>query len=105
MRIEYGMGVEYMQIALALGLMLVNVLIFIDRRPGMNIALRGARGFAVAAFASAIVALIALQHLLLQVWFHPNDDTAFLIFEMAMIGMTLTTSAAIAFWLLSRWHV
>ena len=66
MRIEYGMGVEYMQIALALGLMLVNVLIFIDRRPGMNIALHGAPASPVAALALALPAFKALQPPLLH---------------------------------------
>ncbi|KAF1007342.1 MAG: hypothetical protein GAK28_01673 [Luteibacter sp.] len=102
--VEYGMGIELLQATMAIGLIVVNVMIFVDRRHGMTIATRGARGFAVAAFASALVALMALDHLMIQVWIHPSDDTTFLWFRMAMIGMGLTTAGAVAFWILSRWH-
>ena len=98
------MGIEIFQITLALLLMLVNVLVFIDGRHGVTAATQGARGFAVAAFASAIVALMAVQHLMIQVWIHPKDETTFLIFREAMSGMGFATSAAVALWVLSRWR-
>ncbi|KAF1008590.1 MAG: hypothetical protein GAK28_01012 [Luteibacter sp.] len=105
MRVEYGMGIELIQATIAIGLMVVNVMIFVDQKHGMNAARRGARGFAVAAFASAIVALLAMDHLMIQVWIHPSDDTTFLLFRAAMTGMGLATSGAVAFWILSRWHM
>ena len=105
MAVEHGMGIENVQIGVALFLMLVNVLIFVDRRDGVPMAKRGARGFAVGAFVSAIVMLMALNHLMLQVWIHPSDDTSLMLFQTAMIGMSLATSAAVGFWIVSRWDV
>lgn len=99
------MGIEIVQITMALGLMVINVLVFMDRREGMTIAMRGARGFAVAAFGSAIVALLAMDQLMIQVWIHPKDETTFVLFRLAMTGMGLATSGAVAFWVLSRWKV
>ncbi|KAF1003101.1 MAG: hypothetical protein GAK28_04940 [Luteibacter sp.] len=105
MGIEHGMGIENVQIGVALFLMLINVLIFIDQRQGDHLARRGARGFAVGAFIGAIVMLLALDHLMIQVWIHPSDDMALLVFHTAMIGMSLATSAAVGFWIVSRWDV
>ncbi|GAA0908773.1 hypothetical protein GCM10009552_18490 [Rothia nasimurium] len=99
------MGIEIVQITMALALMVINVLVFVDRRDGMKIATRGARGFAVAAFASAVVALLTINQLMMQVWIHPADETAFVVFRLSMTAMGLTTSGAVAFWVLSRWEV
>ena len=104
MPIEYRMDIHLFQTMLAIVLVVVNVMIFIDLRHGPSIARRGARGFAVAAFASALVALFAMKHLLVQIWIHPADGTAFFVLETAMTGMTLTTAGAVAFWVLSRWQ-
>lgn len=105
MGVENGFGIENAQIGVALFLMLVNVLIFVDRRQGMSAAKRGARWFAVGAFASAVVMLMVLNHLMVQVWIHPGEGAWLIVFQTAMIGMSLATSAALAFWLLSRWNV
>ena len=105
MGIENGFGIENAEISVALFLMLINVLIFVDRRNGMSMAKRGARGFAVAAFASAVVMLMVLNHLMVQVWIHPGEETSLMVFQTAMIGMSLATSGALAFWILSRWNV
>ncbi|URX60806.1 hypothetical protein KR767_11905 [Luteibacter anthropi] len=85
-----------------LGLLAVNVAVYLDRMHGVTHACRSAREFCVVSFGFALVAAVALLDLVTEVWIDPQESVALGVLMSAGIGLSLTTSAALGFCLVSR---